>query len=200
MLCSFLPSGKIQRAASLSSNQIEAPRRPAFVSLRLPPDGGRGGGSEGSQLPLPSPHHSSASSPRRRIRMEAAVAGHDDSMDRSSAPFSPFTEKLDWAGGAGSPTPKKAPRKVPKTPHKVLDAPSLQDDFYLNLVDWSSQNMLAVGLGTCVYLWSASSCKVTKLCDLGPRDSVCAVHWTREGSYLAVDTNLLNTIHFSSAI
>ncbi|WJX28462.1 hypothetical protein P8452_17178 [Trifolium repens] len=23
--------------------------------------------------------------------------------------------------------------------HKVLDAPSLQDDFYLNLVDWSSQ-------------------------------------------------------------
>ena len=43
---------------------------------------------------------------------------------------------------------------------QVLDAPSLQDDFYLNLVDWSSQNMLAIGLGTCVYLWSASSCKV----------------------------------------
>uniref|UniRef100_M8BF28 Uncharacterized protein n=1 Tax=Aegilops tauschii TaxID=37682 RepID=M8BF28_AEGTA len=118
--------------------------------------------------------------------------------DRSSAPSSPFAEKLDCAGGAGSPTPKKAPRKVPKTPHKVLDAPSLQDDFYLNLVDWSSQNMLAVGLGTCVYLWSASSSKiangtviqVTKLCDLGPRDSVCAVHWTREGSYLAVGTSL----------
>ncbi|XP_048568892.1 protein FIZZY-RELATED 3-like [Triticum urartu] len=110
--------------------------------------------------------------------------------DRSSAPSSPFAEKLDCAGGAGSPPPKKAPRKVPKTPHKVLDAPSLQDDFYLNLVDWSSQNMLAVGLGTCVYLWSASSSKVTKLCDLGPRDSVCAVHWTREGSYLAVGTSL----------
>jgi hypothetical protein len=44
---------------------------------------------------------------------------------------------------------------------QVLDAPSLQDDFYLNLVDWSSQNMLAVGLGTCVYLWSASSSKVS---------------------------------------
>lgn len=43
---------------------------------------------------------------------------------------------------------------------QVLDAPSLQDDFYLNLVDWSSQNVLAVGLGTCVYLWSASNSKV----------------------------------------
>ena len=44
---------------------------------------------------------------------------------------------------------------------QVLDAPSLQDDFYLNLVDWSSQNVLAVGLGTCVYLWSASNNKVS---------------------------------------
>lgn len=43
---------------------------------------------------------------------------------------------------------------------QVLDAPSLQDDFYLNLVDWSSQNTLAVGLGTCVYLWNASTSKV----------------------------------------
>lgn len=42
---------------------------------------------------------------------------------------------------------------------QVLDAPSLQDDFYLNLVDWSSQNVLAVGLGSCVYLWSASTSK-----------------------------------------
>lgn len=46
---------------------------------------------------------------------------------------------------------------------QVLDAPHLQDDFYLNLVDWSSQNVLAVGLGSCVYLWSASTSKVSAL-------------------------------------
>lgn len=46
---------------------------------------------------------------------------------------------------------------------QVLDAPALQDDFYLNLVDWSSQNMLAVGLGPCVYLWSACTSKVRKM-------------------------------------
>jgi hypothetical protein len=46
-------------------------------------------------------------------------------------------------------------------PLQVLDAPSLQDDFYLNLVDWSSQNVLAVGLGACVYLWSACSSRVS---------------------------------------
>ena len=47
--------------------------------------------------------------------------------------------------------------KVPKLPFKVLDAPQLKDDFYLNLLDWSSQNILAVGLGTAVYIWSASN-------------------------------------------
>jgi len=51
-------------------------------------------------------------------------------------------------------------RKIPRIPFKVLDAPELQDDFYLNLVDWSSQNILSVGLGSCVYLWSACTSQV----------------------------------------
>lgn len=46
-------------------------------------------------------------------------------------------------------------RKVSKMPCKVLDAPALQDDFYLNLIDWSGSNELAVGLGNCIYLWNA---------------------------------------------
>jgi cell division cycle 20-like protein 1 (cofactor of APC complex) len=63
--------------------------------------------------------------------------------------------------------PKQKSRKIPKIPYKVLDAPSLQDDFYLNLVDWSPYNNLSVGLSSCIYIWSATSSKVTKLHDLG---------------------------------
>lgn len=70
-------------------------------------------------------------------------------------------------------------RKIAKTPFKILDAPALQDDFYLNLVDWSSTNVLAVGLGSSVYLWSACTSKVTKLCDLGTADSVTSVSWSQ---------------------
>lgn len=57
-------------------------------------------------------------------------------------------------------SPRKPMRKISKIPFKVLDAPELQDDFYLNLVDWSSLNVLSVGLGTCVYLWSACTSQV----------------------------------------
>eukprot|EP00047_Mylnosiga_fluctuans_P007934 m.5442 g.5442 ORF g.5442 m.5442 type:complete len:471 (-) comp2006_c0_seq1:181-1593(-) len=85
-------------------------------------------------------------------------------------------------------SPRKHPRKIAKVPFKVLDAPDLQDDFYLNLVDWSSQNVLAVGLGSAVYLWSACTSQVTKLCDLKQGDLVASVRWMQRGSHLAVGT------------
>jgi len=100
--------------------------------------------------------------------------------------------------------PQKRKRKISKVPFKVLDAPALADDFYLNLVDWSSLNVLAVGLGSCVYLWSACTSKVTKLCDLSTsgnsnnndndrgsatENAVTSVSWTQRGTHLAVGVN-----------
>lgn len=85
--------------------------------------------------------------------------------------------------------PYKKQRAIPKAPYKVLDAPCLQDDFYLNLVDWSSKNVLAVGLGSCIYLWSATNGKVTKLSDIGPNNKVTSVQWSRDGSHFAVGTH-----------
>lgn len=71
-------------------------------------------------------------------------------------------------------SPRKPARKISKIPFKVLDAPELQDDFYLNLVDWSAGNLLSVGLGACVYLWSACTSQVrggASLCDVIPEPS-----------------------------
>ena len=87
-------------------------------------------------------------------------------------------------------SPRKASRKISKFPFKILDAPDLQDDFYLNLVDWSSQNVLSVGLGACVYLWSACTSQVTKLCDMTPdNDTVTSVSWSERGNFVAVGTH-----------
>lgn len=38
-------------------------------------------------------------------------------------------------------------RLIPSGPERVLDAPDLLDDFYLNLLDWNSNNMLARAQG-----------------------------------------------------
>ncbi|XP_019874921.1 fizzy-related protein homolog [Aethina tumida] len=87
-------------------------------------------------------------------------------------------------------SPHKATRKISRIPFKVLDAPELQDDFYLNLVDWSVQNVLSVGLGSCVYLWSACTSQVTRLCDLSSDGNVVtSVAWSERGHLVAVGTH-----------
>lgn len=78
-------------------------------------------------------------------------------------------------------SPRKTPRPVSKVPYKVLDAPELADDFYLNLVDWGAQGVLAVGLGESVYLWNSESGKVEQLCRLDG-DSVTSVGWIQRVS------------------
>ncbi len=121
--------------------------------------------SQGSLSPFHSSHHH-----------------HHTHSPYSLSPLSAHSQKL-------LRSPRKPIRKIPKVPFKVLDAPELQDDFYLNLVDWSSTNILGVGLGTSVYLWSACTSQVTKLCDLANReDSVSSVSWSEKGNYIAVGT------------
>ncbi|KAJ5111371.1 hypothetical protein N7532_001906 [Penicillium argentinense] len=84
-------------------------------------------------------------------------------------------------------TPRKQPRYVNKVPFKVLDAPDLQDDFYLNLVDWGSSNMLGVGLANSVYMWNGQTGRVTKLCELKD-DTVTSVSWIQRGTHLSIGT------------
>jgi cell division cycle 20-like protein 1 (cofactor of APC complex) len=79
-------------------------------------------------------------------------------------------------------------RKVAKVPFKVLDAPNLQDDFYLNLLEWSSQNILSVALDSSLYFWNANNNRVLKFCDLNP-ESISSIHWNQPGSQIAIGTS-----------
>jgi cell division cycle 20-like protein 1 (cofactor of APC complex) len=69
-------------------------------------------------------------------------------------------------------------------PYKVLDAPNLADDFYLNLLDWGAQNVVAVGLEKEVYLWNGFTANVTKLTSLA--NKVNSVRWSGRGGHLMV--------------
>lgn len=67
----------------------------------------------------------------------------------------------------------------------MLDAPALSDDYYLNLVDWSNSNELAVGLGNSIYLWNGTTLKVSKLCEIFG-DSITSVSWSPVDPFLSV--------------
>lgn len=48
-------------------------------------------------------------------------------------------------------------RTLPTLPERVLDAPNLLDDFYLNIMDWSNMDILAIALSNSIFLWNATS-------------------------------------------
>lgn len=79
-------------------------------------------------------------------------------------------------------------RKVPKAPFKVLDAPLLQDDFYFNVVDWSSADVLAVGLGEAVYTWNFQTNKVEKVVAFEKNCFVTGLCWDPRGDTLVLGT------------
>jgi len=88
----------------------------------------------------------------------------------------------------------KTTRAISSEPERVLDAPGIVDDYYLNLLDWSCNNTLAVALGPSVYLWNATTAEITELMSTATEDeetdnSITSVSWSEDGSFLAVGTN-----------
>ncbi|PLW11320.1 hypothetical protein PCASD_21810 [Puccinia coronata f. sp. avenae] len=81
-------------------------------------------------------------------------------------------------------------RQVSGIPERVLDAPGLIDDYYLNLTDWSVDNILAIALGESVYLWNAETGNVSQLCALQEEGCyVASVKFSSDGHYLALGTS-----------
>lgn len=76
-------------------------------------------------------------------------------------------------------------RRVLTAPERVLDAPGLVDDYYLNLLDWSSGNQVAIGLDKSVYVWSAETGSVSSLFECPSDTYIASVKWSGDGAYVA---------------
>ncbi|CAH9110977.1 unnamed protein product [Cuscuta europaea] len=86
--------------------------------------------------------------------------------------------------------PIKPRRHIPQTSERTLDAPDILDDYYLNLLDWGSSNVVSVALGNTVYLWDAADGSTSELVtigdDVGP---VTSVKWAPDGRHIALGFN-----------
>jgi cell division cycle 20-like protein 1 (cofactor of APC complex) len=88
--------------------------------------------------------------------------------------------------------PQEKVRKLNSKPYRILDAPELSDDFYLNLLDWSSKDVIALGLENNVFLWCCKKMHASNLLNYpineeeGIRKYVTSVIWNNSGTELAV--------------
>jgi cell division cycle 20, cofactor of APC complex len=77
-------------------------------------------------------------------------------------------------------------RKIATTPERVLDAPGMMDDFYLNLISWSCLNVVAVALGESTYVWRADTGEVSPLGEAPEGSYVSSVSFSNDGAFLGV--------------
>lgn len=77
-------------------------------------------------------------------------------------------------------------RKIPTQPERVLDAPGIVDDFYLNLVAWSCLNTLAVALENNTYIWRAETGEVVHVGEAPEGSYVSSVDFSGDGLFLGV--------------
>ncbi|KAF5392810.1 hypothetical protein D9757_000898 [Collybiopsis confluens] len=111
------------------------------------------------------------------------------SLDTSLAQQREFAKPLFARPGTiptstGSSTNKS--RKIPTQPERVLDAPGMVDDFYLNLLSWSCQNAVAVALEASTYIWRADTGVVSQLGEAPERSYVSSVDFSNDGMFLGV--------------
>lgn len=67
-------------------------------------------------------------------------------------------------------------RRVKEKPYKTIEAPYLQDDFYLNLLDWSENDQIVVALDSSAYVWSSCSTDKHKIYQTNHiNDYLCSV-------------------------
>jgi cell division cycle 20, cofactor of APC complex len=118
--------------------------------------------------------------------------------DKAPAPKGDTVNNLSvlYSSSASAPMKKASTklvnRAIPSAPSRILDAPGMLDDYYLNLLSWSDTNVLAVALSDTVYLWNATTGGIQELCSMeGGQDAhISSVEWIQQGgAHLAVGTS-----------
>ncbi|PQM34190.1 cell division cycle 20.2 cofactor of APC complex-like [Prunus yedoensis var. nudiflora] len=86
--------------------------------------------------------------------------------------------------------PKARRRYISQSADRTLDAPDLMDDYYLNLLDWGSSNVLAIALANTVYLWDATDDSTWELATFeDERGPVTSINWAVDGRQIAIGLN-----------
>lgn len=114
---------------------------------------------------------------------------------KAPAPAESHQNSLKVLYSASSSAPKKEAvkptRHIPSAPVRVLDAPDLMDDYYLNLLSWGANNYLAVALTKTLYLWNAATGDIKELMNVESEadNYISSVSFLpNSGSHIAIGT------------
>jgi hypothetical protein len=124
---------------------------------------------------------------RRVLAFHAAPpTAKDPLLSSARAHAAPLHARPAALGGTSTGASTNKTRKIATTPERVLDAPGMLDDYYLNVLDWSVKNVLAVALAETTYVWRADSGEVAPLAEAPEGAFVSSVKFSADGGFLGV--------------
>ncbi len=88
---------------------------------------------------------------------------------------------------------KKGIIDLPSDPFKILDVPGVEDDYYTNLLSWSTQNKIAVSLDNTVYLFDYKTAEIDTFYEAFKLEKVTSLAFDTFGDRLAIG-NILGQV------
>ncbi|XP_008286370.1 cell division cycle protein 20 homolog B [Stegastes partitus] len=120
------------------------------------------------------------SPPRNRESAESVLWRNPPGSDGRRRDLQPFGVLNDASGGQSV---------------MQLGAPSLQNDYYTDLLDCSCDGLVALALGSSVHLWNSETCTLMGHLDPSPqppggthRRSISCLRWSGDGRTLCIGT------------
>ncbi|NWW89998.1 CD20B protein, partial [Rhynochetos jubatus] len=79
---------------------------------------------------------------------------------------------------------------MPLEPEARLHITGLRNDYYLNILDWSLENLIAVAVGPAARIWNGGTLQAIESIDLNSSSKyISSLAWIQEGTCLAIGTS-----------
>ncbi|NXK28324.1 CD20B protein, partial [Arenaria interpres] len=79
---------------------------------------------------------------------------------------------------------------IPLDPEMRLHITGLRNDYYLNILDWSLENLIAIAVGPAAHIWNGETLQAIESIDLNSSSKyISSLAWIKEGTCLAVGTS-----------
>ena len=84
---------------------------------------------------------------------------------------------------------KTQKRIISNKPEHILDAPNLIDDYYINILDWGSKNIISIALRNEVYLLNTETHQTKLLMSLPENNLITSLSFINSGNVLSIGTD-----------
>ncbi|XP_068784456.1 cell division cycle protein 20 homolog B [Struthio camelus] len=79
---------------------------------------------------------------------------------------------------------------MPLEPEVRLHVAGLRNDYYLNILDWNHENLIAIALGPAAHIWNGRTLQGVESIDLNSSSKyISSLAWIKEGTCLAIGTS-----------